>query len=313
MSALASEVLTEVELRSLRQFLAVAELRHFGRAAKRLGMTQPPLTQAIQKLEGRLGVPLFERTRRHVALSPAGTALVEPARQLLARAAALPELCRAAASGQLGSLRLGFVSTAGFGPLPMWLRSFRQSTPQVAVKLLEATSDVQLAALRTGELDAGLLVHAAGMDTEAHRDFEHLSVGREPLLFALPTAQTAKQRRLSPTELLSQPLIMFPRKTAPSLHDAILAFFHHHDAVPRIVQEAIQMQTIVNLVSAGLGVALVPRVVATFRRAGVTYRPLPRTLSHAPRFETSLVWPANSPTAVRRFVEHVRLSTTERR
>jgi DNA-binding transcriptional LysR family regulator len=238
---------------------------------------------------------------------------VEPVRQLLNTAAGLPELCRSASTGQTGTLRLGFVSTAGFGPLPAWLRSFQQNTPHVAVQLRESTSDVQLAALAEGTLDAGLVVHSPGMNTEAHQAFEHLSVGREPLLFALPTAQTAKQRRLTPSELLCQPLIIFPRATAPSLHDAILAFFHHHNVVPVIAQQAIQMQTIVNLVSAGLGIALVPRVVATFRRSGVTYRPIPRTLSHAPRSETSLVWRTKSPPSVLRFVEHVRRCTAKAR
>src|SRR5512140_1052895 len=134
----------EVDLRAWRQFLAVAELLHFGRAARRLAITQPPLTQAIQKLEARLGAALFERTRRSVALTPAGAALVEPVRQLLGQAGALPAVAREAAGGQRGTLRLGFVSTVGFGPLPGWLRGFREARPGVVVRLQEATSDVQL-------------------------------------------------------------------------------------------------------------------------------------------------------------------------
>src|SRR5512141_1872700 len=128
----------EVDLRAWRQFLAVAELLHFGRAARRLSITQPPLTQAIQKLEARLGVSLFARSRRSVALTPAGTALVEPVRALLAQAGALPAVARDAAAGGRGTVRLGFVSTVGFGPLPGWLRGFREAHPGVAVQLQEA-------------------------------------------------------------------------------------------------------------------------------------------------------------------------------
>src|SRR5258706_3436587 len=107
-----------IELRSWRQFLAIAEHLHFGRAATALHMTQPPLTLAFQQLERRLGVALFERTRRSVALTPAGEVLVEPVRALLRQAAALPALAHSAAVGESGRIRLGFISTVGFGPLP---------------------------------------------------------------------------------------------------------------------------------------------------------------------------------------------------
>src|SRR5438445_10053278 len=113
--------LPAIELRSWRQFIALAEHLHFGRAAAALHLTQPPLTLAIQQLEQRLGMLLFERTRRSVALTPAGTALLEPARALLRQAAALPALARSAAVGESGRVRLGFISTVGFGPLPSWL------------------------------------------------------------------------------------------------------------------------------------------------------------------------------------------------
>ncbi len=305
MKETAPQIPGDLELRSMRQFLMVAELLHFGRAAQSLGMTQPPLTQAIQKLEARLGASLFERTKRRVALSPAGAALVEPVRQLLAAAAGLPELAREAALGQAGSLRLGFVSTVGFGPLPSWLRSFRQRYPRMTVQLREATADVQLSALERKELDAAFVLDAAGVSASAVPNLERLSVGRESMVFAVPARMRPCGRRLSAGELLAQPLIIFPRQSAPSLHDAVLSFFHRNGAAPAIAQEAIQMQTIVNLVSAGLGIAMVPRVVATFRRAGVVYLPPPRVLHHPPRCETSLLWPTDAPPAVLRFVEHV--------
>src|SRR5207237_2355465 len=137
-----SDALTE--LRLWRQFLAVAEELHFSRAAQRLHITQPPLTQAIALLEERIGTRVFDRTKRSVRLTPAGVALVPQARQLLARAAALPAHARAAAHGEIGRLRLAFVSTVGFGLLPRWLLAFRALHPQVEFELVEATGDVQL-------------------------------------------------------------------------------------------------------------------------------------------------------------------------
>src|SRR4051812_18617698 len=136
-----------VELRLWRQFLAVAEELHFGRAARRLHMTQPPLTQAIAQLERLLAVRLFERSKRSVELTAAGAALLEPARELLARAQALPAQARAAAAGETGRLRLAFVSTVGFAQLPQWLRRWRAQQPLVQMELIEATGDVQLEAL----------------------------------------------------------------------------------------------------------------------------------------------------------------------
>src|SRR5687768_16756442 len=133
-----------VELRLWRQFIAVAEELHFGRAAARLHMTQPPLTQAIANLEQLLGVRLFDRTERSVQLTPAGQALVPEARELLARALSLPAHARAAAHGEVGRLRLAFVSTVGFGLLPQWVQGFRALYPQVEFDLVEATGDVQL-------------------------------------------------------------------------------------------------------------------------------------------------------------------------
>lgn len=293
---------TDIELRVWRQFLAVAETLHFGRAAQALHMTQPPLTQAIQQLERRLGVRLFERTRRSVVLTPAGAALIEPARQLLQQAAALPGRARDAARGEVGRIRLGFVSTIAFGPLPLWLRAFREAQSGIAIELREATGDVQLEAFAAQELDAGFVLHAPGIALPP--SLQRLSLGVEPLVLALPESTP---KRLSATALLREPLVIFPRVIAPSLYDAVLAFYHRHGVTPAIAQEAIQMQTIVNLVSAGLGLALVPQAMRSLQRPGIVYRTLPVALAEgAPRAETSLVWRPDAPPVVQRFVDFVR-------
>lgn len=290
-----------IELRSLRQFVAVAEELHFGRAAQRLHMTQPPLTQAIQKLEAELGAPLFERSSRSVALSPAGAALLPQAQRLLLEAEGLGSLVRAAALGQSGQLRLGFVSTVGFGELPRWLRVFRERNPDIGLSLREATLDVQLQAFAEGQLDAGFILHAPGV---LPAGFERLSVSLEPLVLALPGSEPlALKPRPELRAALALPLVIFPREIAPSLFDAVLAFYRDHQATPRIAQEAIQMQTIVNLVSAGMGAAWVPAALMGLQRAGVVYKQL---RVEVPQAETSLIWRADAAPAVRRFVEHVR-------
>ena len=289
-----------IELRSLRQFLAVAEELHFGRAAARLHMTQPPLTQAIQKLEAELGSSLFERSSRSVVLSPAGAALLPQAQQMLTQARGLGALVQAAAKGESGRLRLGFVSTVGYGDFPRWLRTFRERYPAIALSLREATLDVQLPDFVSGEMDAGFIIHVPGACPPG---FDRLSIASEPMVLALSTELAlSQQASLRAEQVLSLPLVIFPRAIAPSLFDAVLGFYQAQGTSPRIEQEAIQMQTIVNLVSAGIGAAWVPASVQAFGRAGVSYKSV---LGAPPTCETSLIWPRNSAPTVQRFVEHI--------
>ena len=292
-----------IELRVWRQFVALADELHFGRAATRLHMTQPPLSQAIQGLERAIGVPLFNRTRRSVALTPAGAALLPQARRLLAAAVDLPRVAQAAAAGLAGQLRLAFVSNIAYGPLPDWLRSFRGAHPDVALQLREATLDVQLAAFDADEIDAGFVLHAPGA---APPGFATSTVLAEPLVMALPESHPAVGATATGAlpwgAVAAEPLVIFPRTIAPSLFDAVLAAYRAHGATPRIGQEAIQMQTIVNLVSAGMGLAWVPESVTRLQRPGVAYRAV---ADAGLRCETSLIWRADAPPVVARFVEHV--------
>lgn len=301
-----------IELRLWRQFLAVAEELHFGHAAARLHMTQPPLTQAIAQLEKLLGVRLFDRTKRSVQLTATGQALLPAVLDLLARAQALPAQARAAAMGEVGRLRLAFVSTVGFALLPQWVRAFRQLYPKVQLDLLEATGDVQLLGLERGEMDAGFMLHAPGF---APVGLAHLLITQEALVLALPEHhRLGSQAVLTLNEVLAEPLVIFPRRIVPSLYDAIFALYHAAGYLPAVAQEAIQMQTIVNLVSAGLGVAWVPESVRQFQRSGVIYREVGatkkapgNTVSAMPGCETSLVWRQDgvSPT-LERFVAFAR-------
>lgn len=280
------------DLRQWRYFVTVAEERHFGRAATRLSMTQPPLSQAIRALEDALGVVLFARTKRSVALTAVGAALLPDVRKLLEAADALPPLARSLARGETGSLALAFVSTADYGLLPSLLHAFGARYPRVRLQLAEATSDVQIEELVAGRIDAGLIIppvpprHAA--------ELSYLPVVREPLVLAMPA--TGSPDALSGAlddvpvrlaDVAALPLVIFPRRLAPGFYDIITGCYGAVGETPRIGQEAIQMQTIVSLVSAGMGVALVPQSLRNLRRTGVVYRPL---ADGAPVVETGLVW-----------------------
>ena len=282
-----------LELRQLRYFITVAEELHFGKAAQRLHMTQPPLSQAIQAFEAELGVALFVRTTRQISLTPAGKALLPEARKLLQQAQNLRQIAQRAASGTQGHLSLAFVSIADYSILPPTLRAFRQTYADISIELREATTDVQLEALEKGEIDAGFII------PPIPEKFQHLlayqKILTEPLMLAAPEHLFVSGQAVSLGECNEQSLILFPRKIAPSLHDAILGFFHEHDLTPEIGQEAIQMQTIVGLVSAGMGIALVPQSVSNLQRPGVSYHPL---TNQAPSVEIGFAWRKENPSTV---------------
>lgn len=291
-----------IELRQLRYFVAVAEERHFGKAALRLHMTQPPLSQAIQSFEQTLGTALFLRTKRSVTLTAAGEALLPEARRILQQAAALPELALRAASGAAGSMSLSFVSTADYSVLPSLLREFRERLPQVQIELREATTDVQIDDLIHRRIDAGLLI--APFDEQAKIELHYQVVTREPLVLAVPQGLIKSDGPARLSDVSVMPLIIFPRRIAPAFHDAILTIFRRANLTPRIGQEAIQMQTIVGLVSAGMGIALVPQSVSNLQRPGVEYKALPETRMVV---ETGLAWRRdNTSPVLQAFLELVR-------
>ncbi|MBE1585358.1 LysR family transcriptional regulator [Nonomuraea angiospora] len=262
-----------MNLQRLRYAVALADELNFGRAALREGLRQPPFSQQISKLEEELGVRLFERTTRQVRLTPAGEAFVAEARASLAHAELAAESARRAGRGEAGRLAIGFVGSATNLTLPRVLRRFRARYPGVEVDLRELTTAQQAEELRQGLLDVGLL-HAplAGPAAEV---LSTRTVARELLLAALPAGHPHAARKSLPTEMLAgEPFVMFPRRFGPGLHDQIIGVARAAGFEPRIVQEAVQMQTIVGLVAAGLGVSIVPESVARLRRGDVVFRPL---------------------------------------
>jgi DNA-binding transcriptional LysR family regulator len=272
-----------IDLRRLRQFVAVAEHLHFGRAAAALGVSQPPLSRAIKSLEDALGTPLFARTKRSVKLTAAGRALLPEARQLVRQVDALRHGARRLAAGEIGNIVLGFVSSAAYNVLPELLQDYRRRHPGVRLTLQEATSDVQLASLRAGDMDVGLVLPP--IDDAA---LDYVPIFAEPLVAALPASAYRRAPARLPLRSLAQaPFILFPRRSAPGLHDLVVGFCRRAGFSPRVEQEAIQMQTIVSLVAAGMGVALVPASLRHLRRTGVIYRELSE---QSPRVEYGLAW-----------------------
>lgn len=279
-----------IELRHLRYFVAIAEEKHFGRAAVRLHMTQPPLSQSIQSLEAMLGAALFRRTSRSVDLTAAGVALLPEARLLLQQADALPALAQRAAGGTTGLLRLSFISSADYSMLPGLLREFRTHYPHVQLELREATTDIQLDDLAQGKIDAGLLLPP--LPDKSRKVLGYRPVLSDPLVAAVPAGLLPAGEAVTPRTLSQWPLIIFPRRIAPAFHDTILSCFHEAGVTPHIGQQAIQMQTIVGLVSAGMGIALVPQSVSNLKRPGVDYLQL---AGRTPEIETGLAWRLDNP------------------
>jgi len=273
-----------MELRHLRYFVTLAEELHFGRAAEKLHISQPPLSMQIRALEQELGVMLFNRTQRHVALTQAGHALLGEARQLLARVEQAVLLTRRAGRGEIGELAVGFISVADYNVLPLVLREFRRKYPLVNLTLREATTDAQIRDLLAGRLDVGFLLPPV---TEPA--LESVAILREPLIVALPEKHplAMKPGKLALEKLKDAPFILFPRPNAPGLYDDVVSCCKAAGFSPRVEQEAIQMQTIISLVSAELGVALVPASLTNLRRTGVVYKSLKQ---QSPLTEIHLAW-----------------------
>ncbi|HYJ18236.1 MAG TPA: LysR family transcriptional regulator [Burkholderiales bacterium] len=273
-----------MQLRHLRYFVTLAEELHFGRAAEKLHISQPPLSMQIRALEDELGVMLFNRTQRHVALTQAGHALLGEARQILARVEQAVLITRRAGRGEIGELAVGFISVADYNVLPVVLREFRRRYPLVNLTLREATTDAQVRDLVAGRLDVGFLLPPV-----AEPALESVAILREPLIVALPEKHplAMKPGKLALEKLKDAPFILFPRPNAPGLYDDVVSCCKAAGFSPRVEQEAIQMQTIISLVSAELGVALIPASLTNLRRTGVVYKALRQ---QSPLTEIHLAW-----------------------
>lgn len=278
-----------MELRHLRYFLAVAEELHFGRAAMRLQMAQPPLSQQIKQLETELGVLLFARTRRKVELTAAGQVLQREAQLLLQHLEQAISKTQQAERGEVGRLAIAFVSSAMYSLLPDYLKQYRGQYPHVEIVLHELSTQEQIQGLLDNRLDIGFMRPPIGHDMLSSR-----SVLKEPLVAALPlTHRLASQQHLSIQAMQTELFVLFPRAMATQLYDQIISLCHQGDFSPKVVQQAAQMQTILSLVAAEIGVAIVPASLQNLQRRGVCFIPFQES---TPKAEVCVVWKQNQMT-----------------
>jgi DNA-binding transcriptional LysR family regulator len=260
-----------VELRQLRYFVAVAEELHFRRAAARLHVSQPPVSQQINALEAELGCTLLERTRRRVELTPAGEAFLRDARAMLAELDVAVSTARAIDAGQAGVLRVSFVGSALLSIVPAAVQRFRRARPGVEIELRERPTAEQLRALSTGVVDVALVRPPIHSDIDVHPH----EVMRERTIAAIPADhELAALRRIPLRRLAAEPLVLFPRTQAPGYHDQLIGRMAATGTTPQVVQYAPEMMTIIGLVAAGIGVSPVPASMQHLAIDGVTYRPL---------------------------------------
>lgn len=272
-----------MELRHIRYFVTLAEELHFGRAAERLNMAQPPLSRQIQQLEEELGTQLFERSHRRVRLSQAGEVFLTGAKRILGDTKLAVEETQRTGRGERGSLSIGFVVSVAYEIVPLAVREFRSRFPNVQIRLHEMTTMEQIDAMHRETIDLGFLRSPVEVST-----LNQQVVRREEFVVALHVSHPlAVERRIDLGALKGEPFVLFQRQMDADHYDEIVRACAIHGFVPNVVQETTQMNTTINLVAAGLGASLVPRAVSCMERKGVVYRELSQPVIG---FEISMVW-----------------------
>jgi len=282
-----------MELRHLRYFVAVAEELHFGRAAQRLHISQPPLSQQIRRLEHDLGGSLFHRTNRRVQLTDAGRAFLVEARSTLAQAERAREVVNRTARGEIGQLIIGYMASAELNVFPRLLPAFRRRHPGIEVVFQLAGESEQLQMLRDGQIHAGFLRLPAS---------DHVlrvkPIFREPLVAVLPARHPlARRRSVSLAALRDERFLFFPRRFAPAYYDALMAIFRGARVKPKVVHDTNRLHTMLSLIATGHGVSLTGKCVERLGRPGVVCRPLrPRV----PDIEMAIAYDPRSPSLLLR-------------
>ena len=281
-----------LEFRHLRYFCVLAEELHYGRAARRLAITQPPLSLSIQQLEVIVGARLFDRDSKGVRLTHAGGAFLDQARVLLTRADEACLLAREVEAGVVGRLRVGFVGSALYRGLPRWLESFQQRQPRIEVVLSELNTQEQVEALMHDQLDLGF-IHTRRVPPALTTRF----VQSEPFLCCLPASHAlARRRKVALAALRDEGFVLFSRQASPDYHQRIVEMCEAQGYYPRIRHEVRHWLSVVSLVSQGMGVSVVPAPLRRAGMAGVAYRPFDQP---TPPSELHAVWQADKPLPAR--------------
>ena len=292
-----------MDLRRLEYFVAVAEELHFGRAADRLHVAQPPLSRQIQRLEAELGVQLFTRNRHGVEMTPAGSALLPEARSTLAQAERAGEIARRAARGEEGVLDIGFLASVAFTLLPRLTREYGEAHPNVELRLHDMASGQQIEALREGRLDVGLM-----MRPYSAPDLNLETVLVEPMVLVVAHGHRLADRdSVALAELADEPFVLIPHAMSPDLHDRLMTLCGEAGFRPRIVQEATHMATIVSLIAAGVGLSLMPASIHAMNRPDVACVNL---VEPEVKAWIAMAWPrSNGSAALGSFLDTVRALT----
>ena len=289
-----------MELRQLRQFVAVAETQSFRRAAERLCMAQPPLSVAIRKLEQEIGIALFARSSRGVRLTAPGEAALEAARKCLHESEEVASVAKAVASGEAGRLRIGFIGSVSFGLMPRLVQSFGRRYPNVRLHLREATNRELLSWVEDQTIDIGFV----RVPTARPASVQFQLIQKDVFCAALPAQHPlARKKSVSLKELGMQPFIGYTPSRVGGLNAAVAQIFEQAGITPSVAQEAVQVQTVIGLVESGLGVALVPSINAPHASRRVAFRPI-RNLPANPAIGIALAYHAKAESLVaRRFRE----------
>jgi DNA-binding transcriptional LysR family regulator len=277
-----------MELRHLKYFVAVAEELHFGKAAKKLNIAQPPLSQQIMNLEEELGIKLFDRSKRKIEMTTAGSHFLKEARQVLLHVEQAAETARRIHGGKAGRLVVGFVGSVIHTFLPEGLRLFRERFPDVELDLHEINTAEQIALLHAKRIDVGFLYTSAQDAILASR-----TLTLAPLMAVLHNKHPLSGRKsVNIRELANEPFIANTRSSEPVVRDAFISLCHSSGFSPRIAQEAGQVQTVLGLVASGLGACLLPDFIKNIRRPGVQYIPLSGS---PPAVKLAVVWRSDNP------------------
>jgi len=280
-----------MELRHLRYFVAVAEELHFGRAATRLAIVQPSLSQQIRQLEDELGFPLFQRTKRSVELTEAGKVFLSAAHSILAQVQEAKRAAQRAYRGEEGRLVVGYTSSSTYDLLPLMLRVYRERFPHVEVVLRELTTHEQVRALEGEYIQVGLLrlpINAPLLDIEIVR--------QEPIVCVLPEEHPlAVRERIAVSLLAQEPFVLQSRHRGAGYYAQLMQLCLAAGFSPNVIQEVTELHAIVGLVAAGIGVSLVPLSTQNIRSHGVVYRELEGT---APMTEMAVAWRRDAHSAI---------------
>jgi DNA-binding transcriptional LysR family regulator len=293
-----------MELRQLRYFIAVAEELHFGRAAAKLKMTQPPLSQQIQLLESNLGVALFHRTKRRVELTATGQSFLTEARAIVARAEAAVGIVQRIHRGEAGRLSVGWKPWADLTALPPMIRAFCERYPDVQLEIHSLTVDEQVSALLSGTLDVGFIVRPHdGSPSFDNSELATRFLVRQSLAVAVPKSHKfASERRIRPAGLSNEPYILFRRDSSPVFYDYLISLYQRHGLSLNVRHEADHPSTVLGLVAAGLGITILP-YTAYSRTSDVVFCRLPERYGS---LEILLSWRRkNESASLKHFVQTI--------